>query len=141
MKKYCDKVTVFPESAILYMAFGLQFSRFGEVTLESEEAIRYAEKLYGILTDKEKESIENRIVLADARETYDRLVQEAIAAEQAAKAAAEEAARIAALEAAMPAMDSFLKAANSIVWNLELVAKYAPAMSTAMAPGSLLTAS
>lgn len=102
---------------------GCNFSRFGEVTLESEEAIRYAEKLYGILTDKEKESIENRIVLADARETYDRLVREA--EEAALAAAAEEAARIAALEAAMPAMDAFLKAANSIVWNLELVAKYA----------------
>lgn len=93
----------------------------GVVTLDSEEAIAYAEKLYGILTDNEKESIENRLELANAREEYERLVQEAIEAEQAAI----EAARIAKIETAMPEMDAFIKAANSIVWNLEFVAKYA----------------
>ena len=93
----------------------------GVVTLDSEEAIAYAEKLYGILTDNEKESIENRLELANAREEYERLVQKAIEAEQAAI----EAARIAKIETAMPEMDAFIKAANSIVWNLEFVAKYA----------------
>ena len=93
----------------------------GVVTLDSEEAIAYAEKLYGILTDNEKESIENRLELANAREEYERLVQEAIEAEQAAI----EAARIAKIETAMPEMDAFIKAANSIVWNLGFVAKYA----------------
>lgn len=42
----------------------------GEVTLDSGEAIAYAEKLYGILTDDEKADVENRLTLVDAKEAY-----------------------------------------------------------------------
>ena len=93
----------------------------GTVTLDSEEAILYAEKLYGILTDNEKESVENRLTLVDAREEYDRLVQEAIEEELAAEAAALQAK----LDAATPAMDAFMTAANNLIWNFEFVSKYA----------------
>ena len=97
----------------------------GTVTLDSEEAILYAEKLYGILTDNEKESVENRLTLVDAREEYDRLVQEAIEEELAAAAAAEAAALQAKLDAATPAMDAFMTAANNLIWSFEFVSKYA----------------
>ena len=53
----------------------------GQVTIESEEAICYAEKLYSILSDREKESISNRLDLANAREEYDRLLRESSAIE------------------------------------------------------------
>lgn len=48
----------------------------GTVTLESLEKIENAEKLYGILTDAEKEKVENRLLLVEARETYDKLQEE-----------------------------------------------------------------
>lgn len=50
----------------------------GEVSSESKELIERAEKLYGILTDSEKSSISNRMVLVEAREKYDSLQNEAI---------------------------------------------------------------
>lgn len=46
----------------------------GEVTVESEAAIKWAEKLYGILSDKEKAKVENRMLLADAQEAYEQAV-------------------------------------------------------------------
>jgi hypothetical protein len=42
----------------------------GIVTLESEAAIRQAQKMYEFLTDGEKVKVSNRMVLADALETY-----------------------------------------------------------------------
>ena len=52
----------------------------GTITLESEGAIIDAEKLYNILTDKEKEQVSNRLVLVDARDEYEKLVTETAAA-------------------------------------------------------------
>lgn len=46
----------------------------GEVTLDSEKAIKEAEKYYNILTDSEKSQVSNRIDLAEAREAFDALV-------------------------------------------------------------------
>lgn len=45
----------------------------GEVTLDSGAAITNAEKLYGILTDAEKSEVENRLVLVEAQEAYEKL--------------------------------------------------------------------
>ena len=86
----------------------------GTVTLDSEDAILNAEKLYGILTDKEKESIKNRIDLVNAREEYDRLVLEA-----------QEEAQQEIFDVAIPVMDEFISDALTSVSDLEFVAKYA----------------
>lgn len=50
----------------------------GEVTIDSGEAIKNAEKLYNILTDAEKADVDNRMVLVDAREAFDLLQGEVI---------------------------------------------------------------
>lgn len=50
----------------------------GEVSTDSGDAIAKAEKLYGILTDSEKESINNRLTLVEAREAYEKLQGAAI---------------------------------------------------------------
>lgn len=50
----------------------------GEVTLDSGAAIETAEKLLHILTENEKEKVDNRIILVKAREKYDKLVLEAL---------------------------------------------------------------
>lgn len=54
----------------------LAIESIGSVTIDSKEDIDYAEKLYNILTDEEKSKVENRIVLADAIESYDKIVAE-----------------------------------------------------------------
>ena len=41
-------------------------SAIGEVSVDSGDAIANAEKLYGILTDAEKEKVENRLTLVEA---------------------------------------------------------------------------
>lgn len=48
----------------------------GEVTIESEDAIKNAEKLYGILTDTEKAEVANRLTLVEAREAFEKLLAE-----------------------------------------------------------------
>lgn len=55
----------------------------GEVSLDSEKTIRKAESYYNVLTDSEKAKVTNRLTLADARENYDSLVEEAAAASSA----------------------------------------------------------
>ena len=50
----------------------------GEVSLDSADAIHNAEKLMSILTDSEKEKVDNRMVLVEARETYDELASKII---------------------------------------------------------------
>lgn len=50
----------------------------GEVTADSGEAIKTAEKLYNILTDAEKAKVKNRLTLVDAREAYDGLQSEIV---------------------------------------------------------------
>ena len=45
----------------------------GEVSLNSEEVVHEAEKYYNLLTDNEKEKVDNRLVLVEARETLDKL--------------------------------------------------------------------
>lgn len=57
----------------------------GEVTIDSEETIKSAEKLYNILTDSEKEKVENRMTLIDAREAFDSLKEEALKKEDESK--------------------------------------------------------
>lgn len=52
----------------------------GTVSLESENAIANAEKLYNILTDKEKEKVSNRLTLVNSRDEYNSLVAAAAAA-------------------------------------------------------------
>lgn len=48
----------------------------GSVTIDSEEAIAKAEKLVSLLTDAEKATLENRLVLVEAREEYERTIKE-----------------------------------------------------------------
>lgn len=50
----------------------------GKVTLDSEDLIESAEKLYNILTDKEKSDVSNRLDLTEARKTFDELLNEQI---------------------------------------------------------------
>lgn len=47
-------------------------SAIGEVSVDSGDAIANAEKLYGILTDTEKEKVENRLTLVEAREQFEK---------------------------------------------------------------------
>jgi len=54
----------------------IAIGNIGEVTLESEAAIKTAEKLYNFLTDNEKEKVENRKALIDAKEVYEKLLAE-----------------------------------------------------------------
>ena len=50
----------------------------GEVSLDSAEAIKNAEKMLSILTESEKEKVDNRLVLLEARETYNKLASKII---------------------------------------------------------------
>lgn len=50
-------------------------SQIGDVSIDSGDAIAYAEKLYDILTDKEKTQVENRLVLTDAVDAYEKVVE------------------------------------------------------------------
>ena len=50
-------------------------NKIGEVTLDSENDIKNAEKYYNILTDNEKSQVSNRMDLVDAREKYDELAK------------------------------------------------------------------
>lgn len=50
----------------------------GEVTIDSGEAIANAEKLYSILTDDEKSTVKNRLVLVEAQEAYSELREEIV---------------------------------------------------------------
>ena len=59
----------------------------GEVSLSSADAIKNAEKLLSVLTDSEKENVDNRLTLVEAREAYDKLASEII--RQKAKASYE----------------------------------------------------
>lgn len=96
-------------------------SAIGTVTLDSETLITEAEKLYGILTEDEKETVENRIELVNAREQYDALVLAQIEAEEKARAEAE----LAKITAALPEARKLLDALLVAVDNLEFIAKYA----------------
>lgn len=60
-------------------------SSIGEVTLESEKAIKNAEKMYNLLTDAEKAEVSNRLALANARETFEKLQAEKEAEEAEAR--------------------------------------------------------
>lgn len=53
-------------------------SAIGEVSVDSGDAIANAEKLYGILTDAEKEKVENRLTLVEAREQFEKVRGEII---------------------------------------------------------------
>ena len=53
-------------------------SAIGEVSVDSGDAIANAEKLYGILTDAEKEKVENRLTLVEAREQFEKVRDEII---------------------------------------------------------------
>ena len=48
----------------------------GIVTSDSEDAVSHAERLYSILTEKEKSKVENRQILIEAREKLDDLKKE-----------------------------------------------------------------
>lgn len=50
----------------------------GEVSLDSEEAISKAERMYEYLTDSEKSAVENKGVLVEARYFYDSIYAETI---------------------------------------------------------------
>lgn len=49
----------------------------GEVTIDSGNAIKNAEKLYNLLTDAEKADVDNRLVFVDAQEKYTELQRKA----------------------------------------------------------------
>lgn len=53
-------------------------SAIGEVSADSGEAIANAEKYYGILTDAEREKVENRLALVEAREQFDKVIGEIV---------------------------------------------------------------
>ena len=63
----------------------------GTVEISDEETIEKAEKLYGTLTDKQKEQVNNYADLLNARDELDRLLEEKAKkdAEEAEKAKAE----------------------------------------------------
>ncbi len=48
----------------------------GTVSVDSGDALKNAEKLYGILTDGEKAKVENRLTLVDAQEDFEKLRSE-----------------------------------------------------------------
>lgn len=50
----------------------------GNVTIDSGEAIKNAEKYYGILTDTEKAAVENRMALVEAKEAYEKVKGEVV---------------------------------------------------------------
>ena len=50
----------------------------GEVSIDSWKAIEDAEKKYEFLTENEKEKVENRLALVEAREKYDKLVSDTL---------------------------------------------------------------
>lgn len=54
----------------------MAIAAIGEIDLNSEEKIKYAEKLYSVLTETEKAQVENRLQLIDAREVYDKLASD-----------------------------------------------------------------
>lgn len=67
----------------------------GEVSLDSIDEIETAERLFNILTENEKEKIDNRITLVEARKEYEELIlknlsEAARAAEQALTATEEQ---------------------------------------------------
>lgn len=69
----------------------------GTVTLDSEPAIETAEIHYQALTEKQKEEVENSVVLVQARRDFDKLCEEEQArlkAEEEARIKAEEEARL-----------------------------------------------
>jgi len=53
-------------------------SAIGDVTLDSEEAITKAERMYNFLTDSEKSLVENKGMLVEARYAYDKLYADKI---------------------------------------------------------------
>ena len=93
----------------------------GEVTIESEELISIAEKAYGILTENEKETVENRIDLVNAREKYENIVAEK-QAEEETKKKEEEYAKI---NAALPEATKLFETFSDAIDDLEFIAKYA----------------
>ena len=50
----------------------------GEITIDSNDAITKAEKLYGILTDTEKAQVSNRLELVEAREAFEKMQGEIV---------------------------------------------------------------
>jgi hypothetical protein len=50
----------------------------GEVTIDSGATIATAEKYYNILTDAEKAEVENRMILVDAKEKYEKVKGEVV---------------------------------------------------------------
>lgn len=50
----------------------------GEITIESGEAIKNAEKFYNILTDSEKSEVENRMALVEAQEAFETMKSELV---------------------------------------------------------------
>lgn len=50
----------------------------GTVTIDSGDAIANAEKLYSILSDSEKQEVENRLILVEAQEAFEQAKNEAI---------------------------------------------------------------
>lgn len=54
----------------------LAIEGIGSVSIESGEAIEHAQKLYDILTDDEKAMVDNRILLAEAVESYEQILAE-----------------------------------------------------------------
>lgn len=88
----------------------------GEITIDSSEAISNAEKKYNILTENEKETVENRLDLVNAREEYENLLVEKQAEEEAKKKEEEYAKINAALPEAQKLIDAFSEA--WMIWNL-----------------------
>ena len=62
----------------------------GNVTLESEEAIAAAEKMYEALTEEQKSELDNYALLVAARAELDKLIEESIPTKEEMLAIAEE---------------------------------------------------
>ena len=97
----------------------------GEVNEDSGAVIKNAESLYDVLTDKEKEKVENRVELVNARSTYDALIEQKAAEELKKQQEEEEAKQQEIQQAAEAEAKKVIAAFNEAEDLLDFVQKYA----------------
>lgn len=97
----------------------------GVVNEDSGAVINNAESLYDVLTDKEKEKVENRVELVNARSTYDALIEQKAAEELKKQQEEEEAKQKAIQERAETEAKKVVAAFNEAEDLLDFVQKYA----------------
>ena len=102
----------------------------GDVTLDSGEAIEKAERMYEYLTEKEREQVENKGKLVEARYTYDKIyTDEVYATAKEAYELLKEAARMYYFNSAnLYRAGNFGKNANMMVTDSDFCQKFASAI-------------